>query len=81
MVKLGRLLPGRELLERLQELVVDRSGVEHDVVVVEEPVPVRVRRDVGPLERIGAQVEDLRHPQRDERLGPDPQRAPARAAP
>ena len=48
---------------------------QDDVVVVEDPVVVGVRRDVGALERIRPQVEELRDPQRDERLGPDLQRA------
>src|SRR6476659_3988833 len=56
-----RLLPRRELLERLEELGDDVRRREGDVVVVEEPVVIRVRRHVGALERIGAQVEELRN--------------------
>ena len=33
------------------------------VGVVEQPVIIGVRRDVGPLVRIGSQIEDLRHAQ------------------
>ena len=69
-----RLLPRRELLERLEELRRDRVAASDDVGVVEDPVVVRVRGHVGALERVGAQVEELRDAQRHERLGPDPQR-------
>src|SRR5262245_24330518 len=54
-----RVLPRRELLEGLEELGDDgRRGQDEDAVV-DDPVPVRVRRDVGALERIGTQVEEL----------------------
>ena len=42
---------------------------------VEEPIPVRVGGDVRPLERIRAQVEELRDAQHHERLGPELQRS------
>ena len=50
-------------------------GEDRGTRVVEDPVVVGVRGDVGPLVGVGAQVEELGHPQRDERLGPDLQRA------
>ena len=50
---------------------------QHDVVVVEQPVVVRVRRDVGALERVGAQVEELRHAQRRRTARPRPAACPA----
>ncbi len=48
----------------------DRLRGQDQVRLGEVPVPVRVRGRVRPLERIGAQVEELRHAQRDERLRP-----------
>ena len=41
--------------------------------MVEEPVVIGIRCNVGALVRIGAQIVELRHAQRDKRLGPDPQ--------
>src|SRR5215212_10809381 len=55
----GRLLAGREVLEGSQELGHHRGRRQRDVVVVEEPVIVGVRRDVGPFEWVGAQVNSL----------------------
>ena len=43
--------------------------------MIQEPVPVGVRRDVRPLEWVGAQVVHLHQPQFREGLGPDLQRA------
>src|SRR3954452_20742308 len=70
-----RLLAGRELLVRLEELCGDGATEARQVVVVEEPVPAGVRRGVGPFEGVGPEVEDLRQAQRGERFGPDPQGA------
>ena len=68
-------MPRRELLERVEEHRRHRRRVEDEEVVPQEPLVVGVRRDVGVLEGVGAQVEQLGHPQRGERLRPDPQRA------
>src|SRR5215211_5412094 len=60
----GGRLARWELLEGRQELGDHPGGGEDDVVVVEQPVVVGVRGDVGALERVGGQVVELRHPQR-----------------
>src|SRR4051794_32230261 len=65
-----RTLARWELPEGLQELRGDRGRVEDQEVVPEQPLVVGVRGDVGVLERVGTEVEQLRHPQRHERLGP-----------
>ena len=59
MVKLADFLPRRVILERRREVAGDELRGDDDVVVVQEPVPVRVRGDVGALVRIGPQIEDL----------------------
>jgi len=46
-----------------------------NVGMVEPPVVVRVRRDVRPFVRISSQIEELRKPQRNERLSPNAQRS------
>ena len=66
---------GGNSLNVSRNCVDDRGAVEHQVDAVDQPVPVGVRRDVGALERVGAQVEQLRRPQWGERLEPDLQRA------
>ena len=66
----GRLLTRRELLERLEELA-DDAAAAIPGRRCRHPILVRVRRDVGALEGVGAQVEELRDAQRHERLGPD----------
>src|SRR4051795_12815213 len=63
------LLPRRELLERGQELRDDGRGREREVHAVDHPFPVAVRRHVGALERIHAEIEELRHPEHGEWLG------------
>ena len=73
-VKLAASCRGGNSLNVSRNWVDDRRRGQRDVVVVDEPVVVRVRGHVGTLERIGAQVEELRHAQRHERLRPDPQR-------
>src|SRR5262245_66116452 len=74
-VERGRLLPLRVLPERRQELGdVGLSGHEHERVI-EDPIVVRVRGDVGPLVRIRPEVVEFREPQGDERLGPDAKRS------
>src|SRR5689334_384426 len=50
----GRLLPRRKLLERLEEGLHDCRGGQYEVPPVKDPVPVGVRRDVRPFERIRA---------------------------
>ena len=77
----GRLLARREVLERRQERPHDRLRREDDVVMVEEPVVVRVRRDVGPLERVGSQVEQLRESGAARRAPPTRAMSPESAAP
>src|SRR5215831_5921279 len=69
------LLTGRKLLERREELADDVLGGDADEGVVEPPVVVRVRRNVRPFVWVGPQIEELREPQRRERLAPDPQRS------
>ncbi len=81
-VEAGRLLPWRKLLERsekLRDVVLSRDQQED---VIQQPVVVRVRRDVRPFVRIGPQIEDLRHAQRREGVRPDKQGAadPAKAS-
>src|SRR5262249_24160076 len=70
-VEAGRLLPLRVLLERRQELAHVVLGRHEQEGVVHHPVVVRVRRDVRALVRIGPEIEELRHPQGHEWLGPD----------
>ena len=55
----GRALTGRVFLVSLEIFrdLGDRPVL--DIGVVYEPVPVRVRRDIGPLKWIGAQVVKL----------------------
>ncbi len=70
-VEAGRFLPLRIVPESRQELadVILRRHEEEDVV--EKPVVVGVRGDVGPLIGVGAEIEDLRDPQVGERVGPE----------
>src|SRR5262245_56013022 len=70
----GGALARWELLERLEERADDRGGRERDPRFRHDPVPVGVRGDVGALVGIGAEVEELREPQRRERLRPHLQR-------
>ena len=70
-----RLLDRREVLERLRPFRRDRLRGEDEVVVIEEPVVIRVRGDVRELVRVGPQVEELGQAQLGERLRPDLQRA------
>src|SRR5688572_15726200 len=60
-------LPGRELDERRHEVANERLHRHHQERSIQHPIPVRVRRDRRSLEGIGAQVEDLRGAQLDER--------------
>ena len=73
-VKLAAFCRGGNSSNVARNCVDDGRRGEDEVGVVEHPVVVGVRGDVGALERVGAQVEELRHAQRDERLGPDLQR-------
>src|SRR5262249_28137319 len=74
-VKAGGLLALRILPERLQELP-DKGLRRHQKEdVIDKPIVVRDRRDVGTLEGIRAQVEQLWHAQGDEGLGPHFHRA------
>ena len=70
-IEAGCLLSLRVVPESRQELthVVLRGHEQEDVV--EEPVVVSVGRDVRPLIRVGAEIEDLGHPQVGKRIGPD----------
>src|SRR5262249_3699719 len=55
-----------------EELADDRGRAEdHAGTVGDQPVVVGVRRDVGALVGVGAEVEELRDAQGRERLGPD----------
>ena len=80
-VKLAASWRGGNSSNVCRNCVDDGRRRQDDVGVVEQPVVVGVRRDVGALERVRAQVEELRHAQRHERLGPDLQRALRPAAP
>jgi hypothetical protein len=51
----------------------DRLRRHQQEGVVDEPAHVVARLVLGPLERIGAQVEDSRQPQLRQRFGPDVQ--------
>ena len=55
------LLDRREVLEGLSPLGRRRLRSVQDVDVVKEPVVVGVRRLIGALVRVGAQIEELRH--------------------
>ena len=72
-VEAGCFLSLRIVPESRQELanVILRRHEEEDVV--EKPVVVGVRRYVRPLIRVGAEIEDLWHPQVGERVGPEQQ--------
>ena len=39
--------------------------------VVEQPIIVRIRGNVGPFVRVRAEIEDLRYPQIGKRIGPE----------
>src|SRR6516162_9646212 len=74
-VEAGGLLPLRILPECLQEFPDKGLRRDHQVDVVDYPIIVGVRRDVGTLEGIGAEIEHLWYTQTSERLGPQLQRA------
>ena len=65
-----RLLPGRIILEGRQELADIGFRRDHQEGVVEQPVVITVGRDVGALVRIEPEIENHRHPQVGEGLGP-----------
>jgi hypothetical protein len=48
---------------------------DKDEGVDDDPVPIHIRRDVGALLGVHPQIEDFRHPQFDERFGPNPRRS------
>ena len=73
-VKLAAFCRGGNSLNVSRNCATTAVAGQRDVGVVEEPVVVGVRGHVGALERVGAQVEQLRDAQRHERLRPDPQR-------
>jgi hypothetical protein len=70
----GRFLTRREFVERLQEVCHDPLRGQRQKVILQEPVVVSVRGDVGALEGIGPQVVELGNAQSRERLGPHTQR-------
>src|SRR6185436_17368817 len=70
-----RLLAGRKLLERGEELANDVLGGDTDEGVVEPPIVVRVRRHVRPFEWVGQEIEKFWKPQGRGRLTPDLQRS------
>src|SRR5262245_44098781 len=74
-----RPLARRVFLESLQELT-NHGGTDLYCAgsIRNEPVVIGVGGDIGSLIGIGPQVEQLRHAQARERLGPDAQR-PRRA--
>ena len=65
------LLPRRELLERLQVLRHDRLCRYQDKHVIDKPSDVVAGLLFRPLERVGAQVEQLWRAQWDQWLHPD----------
>src|SRR4029453_15601491 len=69
----GGLLPRWKLFERLQKRSHGGLRGHEQIDMVEEPVVMGLRCDAGAFERVGAQIVELRHAQRDKRLGPDPQ--------
>src|SRR5581483_5087867 len=69
------LLARREFLECGEELSDNFLRRNEEVRMVEEPVVVGVRRDVRPLVWIGPQIVELRNPQGNERLSPEPERS------
>src|SRR5208337_3130208 len=72
-VEAGRLLPLGVILEGGQKPADVLLRRNEQKGMVERPVVVGVRRDVGPLVRVDTEVEDFWHAQRGERLAPDPQ--------
>src|SRR5262245_56953586 len=68
-------LAGWELLERLEELPDDLLRGDADEGVVEPPVVVRVRRNVGSLIWVHPQIVELRKTHGGERLTPDLERS------
>jgi hypothetical protein len=69
------LLARREFLECGEELANDRLRRHTYEHMVDHPVVICIRGDVGPFVGVHAQIEDLGYAQRDERLGPKRQRA------
>ena len=80
-VKLAAFCRGGNSLNAREELRDEEGRRQDDVGVVDHPVVVGVRGLVGALEGVGAEVEELWNPQRDERLGPDLQGSLEPAAP
>src|SRR5262249_53845450 len=74
-VEAGRLLTLRIVPERHKELadvVLRRNNQER---VIQKPIVVGIRRDIGALVRVGPQIEHLRKAQVGERLRPDSKRS------
>src|SRR5215471_13341845 len=66
-----RSLPRRELLELFDLRRHNRLSEVQLWDVVDQPVVVDIRVDIGPLERIASQVVDERQSEFDERLRPN----------
>src|SRR6516162_5451537 len=73
-VEAGGLLALRVVPEGLQEFP-DKGLRRHQHKdVIDKPVVVGYRRDVGALEGIGPEIEQLRHTKRNKGFRPDPHR-------
>src|SRR5262249_28756791 len=70
-----RLLSRREVLERLDELLHERLCRNKQERPLQRPVVVGIRRDIRPLVRVRAQIEQLGQPPAHKRFGPDIERA------
>ena len=74
-VEAGGLLALRVFPECLQEFPDIGLRRHQQVDVIDKPIVVGDRGDVGALEGIRAEIKDLWHAKGDKRLGPDAQRA------
>ncbi len=72
MLKLAGFWRGSELEQCLEVLGNERLRRDEQEGMVEHPVVVGVGRDVGSLERVGPEVEQLGHSQLHHGLTPDP---------
>ena len=75
MLKLPVFWLGGNSLNVARNCADDGLRRHEDKRVADQPVPIRVRRDVGPFVGVHPQIEDLRQPQLSERFGPNPHRA------
>src|SRR5579862_3798667 len=69
----GPALARRILSEGFQEGRSLHCSNAGEIGILDEPVIVLIRRDIGALVRVHSQVKELREPQRSERIRPDQQ--------